>query len=175
MKEASPWALAVYFASLSLVAFGGANAILPDMHRYVVEQMGWISDADFSHFFAVSRSAPGPNVLIVTLIGLKVSGWGGALAATAAMCAPSCLLTYWASKQLRHNANAPWALSLRRGLVPLTIGLMLASAWVILRSADHHWQDYLFSAFAALWMEKIPIHPLWLMLIAALLGAFGML
>lgn len=175
MKAASPWALAAYFASLSLIAFGGANAILPDMHRYVVEQTGWISDADFSHFFAVSRSAPGPNVLIVTLIGLKVSGWAGALAATAGMCLPSCVLTYWAAKQLRNNATAPWALSFRMGLVPLTIGLMLASSWVILKAANHDWHDYLFSALAALWMEKVPLHPLWLMLIAAVLGGMRVL
>lgn len=173
MKQASPWALAGYFTILSLLAFGGANATVPDMHRYVVEHMGWLGDADFAHLYAVSTAAPGPNVLIVTLIGLKTAGWLGALAATLAMCAPSCLLTYWVGRQLDSHADAPWALALRRGLMPLTIGLIGASAWVILRAASQRWQDYLLAALAILWMEKVSIHPLWLMALAALAGALG--
>ncbi len=77
-------ALFLEFALLALVAFGGATALLPEMHRVVVENHHWLDDATFTHLYAIAQAAPGPNVLVVTLIGWKVAGLAGALAATLA-------------------------------------------------------------------------------------------
>ena len=82
------------FALLSFVAFGGATALLPEMHRVVVENNHWLNDATFTHLYAIAQAAPGPNVLVVTLIGWEVAGLAGALAATAAMCLPMSILIY---------------------------------------------------------------------------------
>ena len=68
------------FALLSFVAFGGATALLPEMHRVVVENHHWLDDTTFTHLYAIAQAAPGPNVLVVTLIGWKVAGLAGALA-----------------------------------------------------------------------------------------------
>ena len=91
-------ALAIQFTSLSLVAFGGANAVIPEIHRQAVDVNHWMTNQDFAALFAIAQSAPGPNFLISTLVGWKAAGIPGALIATAAMCAPSCLLTFWAVK-----------------------------------------------------------------------------
>ena len=66
--------LAAQFLVLSLLSIGGANAVLPEIHLRVVETEGWMTDADFAQLFALSQAAPGPNVLIVSLIGWKVAG-----------------------------------------------------------------------------------------------------
>jgi hypothetical protein len=76
------------FALLSFVAFGGATALLPEMHRVVVDNHHWLDDTTFTHLYAIAQAAPGPNVLVVTLIGWEVAGLAGALAATLAMCLP---------------------------------------------------------------------------------------
>jgi chromate transporter len=60
------------FVLLSTVAFGGATALLPEMHRVVVENHHWLDDATFTHLYAIAQAAPGPNVLVVTLIGWEV-------------------------------------------------------------------------------------------------------
>ena len=83
------------FALLSLMAFGGGNSALPEMHRIAVEQHHWMSDQTFTELFALAQAAPGPNILVVTLIGLQVAGIAGACAATAAMCLPSSFLIYY--------------------------------------------------------------------------------
>ena len=75
--------LAGYFALLSLFAIGGANAALPEMHRLAVEVMHWMSDRQFADMFAIAQVTPGPNVIVVTLIGYHVAGLAGALVATA--------------------------------------------------------------------------------------------
>ena len=84
-------ALAGYFALLSLFAVGGANAAIPEMHRIAVEVMHWMSDRQFADSFAISQVSPGPNIIIVTLIGYHVAGLAGAAVATAAMCGPTCV------------------------------------------------------------------------------------
>ena len=63
------------FALLSFVAFGGATALLPEMHRVVVENHHWLDDTPFTHLYAIAQAAPGPNVLVVTLIGGKSPAW----------------------------------------------------------------------------------------------------
>ena len=50
--------------------------LAPDMHRYVVVEHGWISDAQFTSSIAIAQAAPGPNVLFVAVIVLA-SSMGG--------------------------------------------------------------------------------------------------
>ena len=69
--------LAVQFAIMSLLALGGANAVVPEMHRQAVELRGWMTERQFADMFAISQAAPGPNVMLVTLIGYHVAGVGG--------------------------------------------------------------------------------------------------
>ena len=103
------WALVWTFALMSLFAVGGANAAIPEMHRVAVEVQHWMSDKQFADVFAISQLSPGPNVLIVTLIGYSVAGVAGALAATLAMCVPTAVLAYCVSRLL--SALEPIALA----------------------------------------------------------------
>ena len=101
-------ALALQFGVLSLLAFGGANAVVPEIHRQAVAVHHWMSDKDFAALFAIAQAAPGPNMMISTLVGWKAAGIAGALIATAAMCAPSCLLTFAAVKVWDRFREARW-------------------------------------------------------------------
>src|SRR5262249_49498737 len=77
--------LASHFLVLSVLAFGGANAVIPEIHRDAVEVSRWMTDQQFADLFAISQASPGPNILIVALVGYQVAGVAGALVATAAM------------------------------------------------------------------------------------------
>ena len=74
-SDANPiWTLAWTFGLLSLFAVGGANSAMPEMHRVAVDVQHWMTDQQFADIFAISQLSPGPNVLIVTLIGYSVAG-----------------------------------------------------------------------------------------------------
>ena len=107
-------ALAVQFTSLSLVAFGGANAVIPEMHRQAVDVNHWMTNQDFAALFAIAQAAPGPNFLVTTLIGWKAAGLAGALVATAAMCGPSCVLDVLGGKGVGPAPRDRLALGHRR-------------------------------------------------------------
>jgi chromate transporter len=101
------WSLITTFGLMSLFAVGGANAAIPEMHRIAVDVHHWMSDRQFADIYAISQLSPGPNVLIVTLIGYAVAGFGGAIVATLAMCVPTAVLAYYVSRLLRRQTKSP--------------------------------------------------------------------
>lgn len=174
-SESDPvWALVWTFGLMSLFAVGGANAAIPEMHRVAVEVQHWMSDKQFSDVFAISQLSPGPNVLIVTLIGYSVAGIPGALAATLAMCVPTAVLAYWVSRMLRRSTQSRWPSIIQRALVPLSIGLMGASALILALTSDRTWAAGLVTAVAAALAFATRLHPLWLLLAGGILGFAGL-
>jgi len=161
------------FALLSLLAFGGANAVMPEMHRLAVDRHGWMSDAEFADLFALAQAAPGPNAMIVTLIGLRAAGLAGALAATMAMCLPSCILTFAVARLVDRFRDSPWRAVLQDGLAPVTVGLVLGSGLVLTRAADQTALAYALTALAVLWVLTTRWSPLWILAGAAALGIAG--
>jgi chromate transport protein ChrA len=81
MNDTTPGSLVTLawsFGLMSLFAVGGANSAIPEIHRLAVDVNHWMSDKQFADVFAISQLSPGPNVLIVTLIGYQVAGIMGA-------------------------------------------------------------------------------------------------
>lgn len=168
-------ALAAQFAMLSLLAFGGANAVAPEMQRQAVAVHHWMSGRDFAALFAIAQAAPGPNVMISTLVGWKAAGVPGALAATLAMCLPSCLLTLAVFHLWDRHREAPWRAAVAQGLAPVSVGLVFASAWLLMRAADLDWRLVLVTAATAGVAFFTKLNPLWCLAAAAGLGLAGLL
>lgn len=158
---------------MSLFAVGGANSAIPEMHRVAVDVRHWLTDQQFADVFAISQLSPGPNVLIVTLIGYSVAGVVGALAATLAMCVPTAVLAYCVSHLMTRSSHARWPGIIQAALVPLSIGLMGASGLVLALTADRTWAGALVTAVAALLAFATRLNPLWILLAGGCLGLAG--
>lgn len=167
--------LAGYFALLSLFAVGGANAALPEMHRLAVDVMHWMSERQFADMFAIAQVTPGPNVIVVTLIGYHVGGVAGGLTATVAMCGPTGLFAFIIGRVWDRFKNAPWRMAIQAALVPVSIGLIGASAAVIATAAAQSVVAVAVTAVTAVLTYAIRINPLWIFAGAALLGLAGLI
>jgi chromate transporter len=167
--------LAGYFALLSLFAIGGANAALPEMHRLAVEVMHWMDDRQFADMFAIAQVTPGPNVIVVTLIGNHVAGLPGALVATVAMCGPTCLFAFFVGRVWDRLKDAPWRMTIQAALVPVSIGLIGASAAVVARATAQSAVAVAVTAVTAVVTYSVRVNPLWLFAAAALLGLGGLM
>jgi chromate transporter len=165
--------VAALFASLSLVSFGGGNAIIPQMHHDAVTVEGWMDDRTFADIFAISEAAPGPSSLIVTLIGLKAAGIPGALVAVIAMLVPSSILVFLATRGWERFRDSPWRIAAERGLAPISLGLIAASGVTIARASDHGPAAYAVTAVATVLLVWTKVNPLMVMAAAALLGILG--
>jgi len=169
------FALAAHLVLLSSISFGGFPSVLPDVHNFVAAN-GWVTDREFANFFAVSQVMPGPNmILMMSFIGLKVGGIPGAIASALATFGPPCLMYYTAYRLWDRFRNAPWQRIVRRGLAPLTIGLVIAGGYVMARTGDAGWQSAMVTAAAVGLMLGTRINPLWILLTGGALGGLGLL
>ena len=175
-SDANPvWTLAWTFGLMSLFAVGGANSAIPEMHRVAVDVQHWMTDKQFADAFAISQMSPGPNVLIVTLIGYSVAGVAGALVATLAMCVPTAVLAYYVSRMLSRSSHSRWPAVIQAALVPLSIGLMGASGLILALTADQSWTGALITGGAAALAFATRLNPLWLLLAGGCLGFAGVI
>jgi chromate transporter len=133
MKSEDVWALIAAFAPLSLMAFGGNLSVLAPIQQQSVNVHGWLTPKEFTEFFALSRSSPGPGAMIVTLIGWKVAGWVGALVATLSLYLPSFTLALVVSRVWEKYRGRNWHTALQKGLTPIAGGLILAAIVSVLR------------------------------------------
>jgi chromate transporter len=164
-----------YFALLSLFAVGGANAAIPEMHRIAVEVMHWMTERQFADSFAIAQISPGPNIIIVTLIGYHVAGLAGAAVATAALCGPTCFLAFVVARTWDRFKEARWRIAIQSGLVPVSLGLIAASAFVLARSADHNIYAAIITGTTAVVGFATRINPLWIFAVGGLMGLSGWL
>ena len=169
------------FGMLSLLSIGGGNTVLPEIHLRAVNGYHWLTDGQFADIFSISQAAPGPSILIVSLVGyaagLQVSGvLGGILGgviATVAMILPAALLMYLVTLSWKRAEKSKWRVAVERGFAPLTVGLILATSLVMSRAADHDWRAYLITAVATVIFVRTETNPLIVVAAAAVLGYLG--
>jgi chromate transporter len=166
--------IALTFGWLSLFAVGGAAAAIPEIHRIAVDVNHWMTDTQFADAYAISQLSPGPNVLIVSLVGYKVAGVLGALVATVAMCGPTAALSFTVSRILHRAGNSPWPALIQKALVPVSIGLMAASGLVIAMTADRTIVSAAVTIVAAGVAFATRLNPLWLLVAGGFLGFAGL-
>lgn len=188
--QAADWLqLLLFFTSLSLLAVGGAMSVAPEMHRTLVQQNGWLTDAQFTQSIAIAQSAPGPNMLYIALLGWNLglnaapspaTAWItaslGVLLAMVGTLAPSSLLTWAATRWAQRNHERRSVRAFKLGMAPVVIGLMLATAWLLAqpqRAWALGWPLWLLALVTALIVWRTRVHLLWLLAAGALLGALG--
>ncbi len=162
--------LALRFMLLSMVAVGGGATVLPDMQR-MAEAQGWLDPATFASYYALTQCAPGPNILVVALVGLHVAGIAGALAASAGMLVPSSILAYFAAAGWVRFGDAPWRKQLAAALLPVVGGLIVAAGVLIAEAAALTWVSLAITASVALLSVATRINLLLLLVGAAMVGA----
>jgi chromate transporter len=166
-------ALALYLAFLSAVSVGGFITVVPELNRFVVDVRRWMTDETFVTLFALAQAAPGPNMIVVTLVGWEVAGVAGAVAATAATCLPTLVLASVAAKLWSRYNRASWYKTFERGIAPFAIGLVLATGCILTAGAATDWRGYVLTAATAIFMLKTRRSPLIPLGLAALLGFAG--
>lgn len=159
--------LAWTFGLMSLFAVGGANAAIPEMHRVAVDVHHWMTDKQFADVFAISQMSPGPNVLIVTLIGY--------LSPELAMCGPTAVVAYHVSRLLARSTQSRWPAILQAALVPLSIGLMGASGLILALTSNRNWAAALITIAAAVLAFATRLNPFWMLLAGGCLGFAGVI
>ncbi|MFM2276535.1 MAG: hypothetical protein RL211_2407 [Pseudomonadota bacterium] len=183
---ASDWiGFFMHFATLSLLAVGGAITTAPDMHRYLVGDKQWLTDAQFTSSIALAQAAPGPNVLFVALmgwnVGMNAGSYGyallGVVIAMLGILLPSTTLTFMVTRWGHRNRELRSIKAFKQGMAPIVIALLIATGWVLTSTHGSRlssWPLWLLTALTTLIMWQTKTHLLWLLGAGAVLGAFGL-
>ena len=182
--------LLFHYLSLSLLSIGGAITTAPDMHRFLVDQQHWLSDAQFNASVAIAQAAPGPNVLFVALLGWNVglnaggmlTGLLGIVTTLLGILIPSSVLTYVAAQWGQRNRQLRGVRAFKLGMAPIVVALLIATGWILATANRHgdgsalqNWPGWLVTALTAAIVWRTRIHLLWLLGAGALLGWFGLI
>lgn len=179
-----------HYISLSLLSVGGAITTAPDMHRFLVEQQHWLTDAQFSASIAIAQAAPGPNVLFIALLGWNVglnaggmlTGLLGMLMTMLGILIPSTTLTYITAQWGHRNRELRAVRAFKQGMSPIVVALLIATGWILAATNStqqgevlHNWPVWLLTVVTAVVVWRSKIHLLWLLGAGALLGWFGLI
>ncbi|HZH45558.1 MAG TPA: chromate transporter [Roseococcus sp.] len=162
--------LLLTFATLSLLAIGGANAVLPEMHRQLVVIHGWLDDATFTQLFALAQAAPGPNILAASVMGWRIAGPAGLAVATLGMLLPAAALAWGVAGVTHRLRGAAWLKPAQFGLVPVAVGLIAASGLIMAEAAGTGWAAWAIIAASAAFVWRTGFSPLWVLAGGGLLG-----
>lgn len=165
------------------MSIGGAISTTAEMHRFLVEQHHWLTQAQFNASISLAQAAPGPNVLFVALMGWQVGINAGSMAAAFAGVAvtmtgiilPSATITFLAAQWSHRHKNHHAVRAFKQGMVPVVIALLLSTGWLLAGAdlpASSNWRLWLLSALCAVLIWKTRVHLLWLLLLGAVLGWF---
>ena len=164
--------LGLYFCVLSIFSVGGLPSVMPEMQRYVVEVKSWMSPAEFMQAFAVGQAAPGPNMLVTSLVGWHVAGLSGALVALFAMCGPAAVVAWFVSDLWDRFKDSPWRKAIQRGIAPIVVAMILAGGVVIATpDAKLDWRLWLIALATAGGVVFTKVNPLWFLAGGGVLGA----
>jgi chromate transporter len=174
--------LFAHYLMLSLMSVGGAISTTPEMHRYLVEQHHWLTQAQFNASIALAQAAPGPNVLFVALMGWNVGLNAGSMGAAVlgvmvtmfGIMIPSTVVTYVAAQWGHRNRELRAVRAFKQGMAPIVIALLLSTSFILGAAggdARHSWPLWALALGSGLVIWRTKLHLLWVLAFGALLGA----
>lgn len=178
--------LVLHIVSIAVVSVGGGVAVLPDAFRFMVETKKWLSADAFTSSVALAQAAPGPNILMWSLITYQASinygPWIATFTAAVALLAfivPTCSIAFVVNRQLESRKQSRFIKSIKTGLMPLTAGIVIASGWLLTHAAastlintsmlGRSW-IYIVALGVALFSYFKPVNPLWMVGTGAIAG-----
>lgn len=167
------WTLFGHFLALSLMSIGGAITLVSDMHRRLVTDGHLLGDGDFTSAIALAQAAPGPNVLFVALLGWYSAGIGGALMSMLGIMLPSTTLALVVSRWVASRRHWLSVQAFQAGMMPVTVGLLLATGWLLAPPLATQPRALLLSVIVALLVWRTRVRLIWLVGAGALLGGLG--
>lgn len=119
------------FSGISLTLFGGGYVVIPALHELFVENLNWLTSAEFADGIAIGQITPGPIFVTATFIGYKVAGVLGAFLATVAIFTPPAILTVLLSRFVKILNQSSVVKAAMKGVRAAVIGMIFASAITI--------------------------------------------
>lgn len=159
------------FLKIGTFSFGGGYAMLPFIQKEIVEKNNWISSTEFTDIIGISQMTPGPVAInSATFVGYKISGVIGSIVATLGVITTSFILVVIINRILYKFKEFKMVQAALLGMKPALIALIIYAFWDLAIDAYKDWKSIFITVIIAvvLWSKKV--HPILVIVIAAILG-----
>ncbi len=119
--------IALLFARVGAVSFGGGSSVLAELQHELVDQRGALTQQQFLTAYALGQATPGPGILFLVPMGYYAAGVAGGAIALLAFMIPPVLLQVIVASQWERLSHSVWIRAIDRTLVPVSVGLIGAS------------------------------------------------
>lgn len=158
------------FSGISLTLFGGGYVVIPALHELFVENLNWLTSAEFADGIAIGQITPGPIFVTATFIGYKVAGVLGAFLATVAIFTPPAVLTVLLSRFVKILNQSSVVKAAMKGVRAAVIGMIFASAITIGQTITPSVVSAIIFATILIISLKYTISPVYLIIASGVAG-----
>jgi chromate transporter len=133
------------FLIIGGISFGGG--LIAYLRNSLVIKNRWIDDVTFVEMLSISQSLPGPySVNVGILVGDRLRGFAGAMAAAVGFCLPGALFMFAVGVGYGVHGERPEVKAMLQGVAAAAVGLVTAIVVQIGRQSVKHLADLMFVA-----------------------------
>jgi chromate transporter len=162
--------LFIYFVMISMLAFGGGNAVISLLEQISVERMQWVTPRDFATAIGFAYITPGPILITSAFIGHRAAGFLGATVATVGVFLIPWVLSVLASYQVRRYIQHRWLQGFGLGAAPAVIGLLGITVFTLGRYALDGWLYAVIAGAALVLALYTKVSPIFILVGGTVLG-----
>jgi chromate transporter len=153
-NEASIGQIFLEFLLIGGTSFGGG--VVAYLRNGLVAKRRWINDKEFVELLSISQTLPGLNATnMAVLVGDRLRGIAGALAAICGMCLPGGLLMYVVGMLYHEHGDRPLVTAMLKGVAAAAVGLILATAVQLGKKSLTHDYDLIFIVLTVIGVSRL--------------------
>ncbi len=159
------------FLKIGLFTIGGGYAMLPLIHKEVVEKYGWATDEEIINYYAIGQSTPGIIAInTATFVGVKQKGFIGGVAATLGMVTPSWIIITLLANVINTYKTNPYVEKAFMGIRIMVLALILSAIIKMGQKVLKTFSDYFLLAMGLVFVGFIDVTPIYIIILGGILG-----
>jgi chromate transporter len=152
IAEASIGQIFLEFLIIGATSFGG---VVPYLRGSLVTKRHWIDDKEFVEMLSISQSLLGLNATnMAILVGERLRGARGSIAALIGMCLPGAALMFIAGIFYRQHGDHVWVTAALKGVAAAAVGLILATVVGLSKKSLAGKIDFVFMALTVIAVNR---------------------
>jgi len=142
------------FLVIGATSFGGG--VIAHLRTHIVVRRGWTDDKTFIELLTISQTLPGLKAAnLAMLLGDRLAGTAGAVAAIAGICLPGAALMYLVGVMYQVERQRPLVEAALTGVAPAAVGLILATTAKLGRASLSCIADLMFVALTVICVNRL--------------------
>ena len=129
---------------------------MPYLRGSLVTKNHWVDDKEFVEMLSISQSLPGLNATnMAVLVGEKLRGAMGSIAAIIGICLPGAVLMYIVGIFYRIHGDHVWITAALKGVAAAAVGLILSTVVSMSKKSLSGKFDFVFIALTVIAVNRL--------------------